>query len=358
VLPVNNHIPDFLEDLFGKAAPVIPTASTHLNRALNGGWQPAKLYVIGAPPGSGKTTFCSYCADYAAERQHQVIYVAFEMSRDQLIINALSRVGRIDSGLVEAKKWNDDLYPDAEALKRSVGDSLKIYTDKIGSYMNLIEAGPEVTVAQLKGIISRIRHRADIADSEPVLVVIDYLQLMMSGDDRLDSGNNETVRVSRIATALKQLARDAGVAVIAISDITKRAYQEALKSGSLDMGALRDSFKIAHAADAIMLLQTGKISVGKDGEQKDQLDIVREHCTGERAIELAEIRHTHKLDERAKATYARLSIIKNRGGMTAEPLFVYEKAYHRFIPIDIDTGEVAVDEYGMRTIEEDGAALA
>lgn len=354
VLPVIDHIPDFVDELFGKPAASIPTASMHLDRALNGGWQAEKLYVIGAPPGCGKTTFCTYCADYAAERKHPVIYVAFEMSLQQLIISALARIGGFDSSLAEAKRWNDDKYPDAESLKRRVGEAIKTYTAKIGPYVNIIEAGTEVTVAQLNGIIARVRNRADLPEDTPVLVVIDYLQLMMSGDDKLDSGNNETTRVSRIATALKQLARDTDTAVIAISDITKQAYQDALKSGSLDMGALRDSFKIAHAADVIMLLQTGKITVGKEGEQKDQIDIVAERCSGEKAIELARIRDRYPLDEKAKATYARLSLLKNRGGMTAEPLFVYEKAYHRFTPIDIDTGEADIAEHQW---VEDGAPL-
>jgi replicative DNA helicase len=108
-----------------------------------------------------------------------------------------------------------------------------------------------------------------------VLIIVDYLQLMLSGDDRLDSGQNETLRVSRIATSLKQLARDTKTAIIAISDITKNAYQQALASGSLDMEALRDSFKIAHAADAIALLQVSTIQQGRDdsANNQDQLDL-------------------------------------------------------------------------------------
>ncbi|NJK54222.1 MAG: hypothetical protein HC936_18205 [Leptolyngbyaceae cyanobacterium SU_3_3] len=106
------------------------------------------------------------------------------------------------------------------------------------------------------------------------------------------------------------------------------------------MGALRDSFKIAHAADCIMLLQTGKAQRGND-QPRDQLDLLEERYAGDylRLRQIQDVRAQYPLNEKAKATYARLSILKNRGGVTAEPLFVYERAYHRFIPVDLDLGE-------------------
>ncbi|NJK54223.1 MAG: hypothetical protein HC936_18210, partial [Leptolyngbyaceae cyanobacterium SU_3_3] len=93
-------------------------------------------------------------------------------------------------------------------------------------YLTVLEAGPEVTVAHLKGTIAQIRRIAELDKTAPVLVIVDYLQLMCCGDEKLDSGANEVLRVSRVATGLKQLARDTGAAVVAISDINKAAYQK------------------------------------------------------------------------------------------------------------------------------------
>ena len=152
-----------------------------------------------------------------------------------------------------------------------------------------------------------------------------------------------TLRVSRIATSLKQLARDTNTAVIAISDITKAAYQQAISTGSLDMSALRDSFKIAHAADVIALLQSGKIKIGKgDNVQTlDQLELAaRNHPEKRRALDKA--RAESRLGNRD--TFSRLSILKNRGGMTAEPLFIYRKAQHNFEPMNLELGEINYDE--------------
>ena len=55
-----------------------------------------------------------------------------------------------------------------------------------------------------------------------------------------------------------------------------------------------------------------------------------------RARALSQVEGRYPLDPRLRSSYARLSILKNRGGRRAEPLFVYERAYHRFDPIDLD----------------------
>jgi replicative DNA helicase len=330
---------DLIRDLFGQPQTAIPTPAHWLNHALNGGLHPGRLYVIGAPPGSGKTTWCAWIADEAAKARTPVLYVSFEMGRQQLWVNALSRLAGLNSGLIESKQWDDPDYSNAQWLKQQVAQAIRAYDQQIAEHLTILEAGPEVTVAHLKGVIAQVRRTANLHKNAPVLVVVDYLQLMCCGDEKLDSGANEVLRVSKVATGLKQLARDTNTAVVAISDINKAAYQEALRTGMLDMGALRDSFKIAHAADCIMLLQTGKAQRGND-QPKDQVDLLEERYAGNhlKLRQLQDVRDRFPLNERAKATYARLSLLKNRGGITAEPMFVYEKAYHRFIPVDLDLG--------------------
>jgi replicative DNA helicase len=338
-LPMVAYSQDLIHDLFGQPQTAIPTPAHWLNHALNGGLHPGRFYVIGAPPGSGKTTWCAWCADEAAKARTPVLYVSFEMGRQQLWVSALSRLAGLNSGLIESKQWDEPDYSNAQWLKQQVAQAIRAYDQQIAEHLTILEAGPEVTVAHLKGVIAQVRRTANLNKNAPVLVIVDYLQLMCCGDEKLDSGANEVLRVSRVATGLKQLARDTNTAVVAISDINKAAYQEALRTGMLDMSALRDSFKIAHAADCIMLLQTGKAQRGND-QPRDQVDLLEERYAGNhlKLRQLQDVRTRFPLNERAKATYARLSLLKNRGGMTAEPMFVYEKAYHRFVPVDLDLG--------------------
>lgn len=345
IQPMEHHVPELLVELFSKPQNAISTPSQWLNNALNGGWLPGLLYVVGAPPGAGKTTFCCWGADLAATAKVPVLYVAYEMSRNQLWAYALARLSGINSGLIESKRWMDDTYREREDLAREVSAAAEKYAQQIAPYFTILEAGPEHTAAKLKGAIAQVRHNAGLHKEAPVLCLIDYLQLMLSGDEKLDSANAETLRVSRVATSLKQLARETGAAVLAISDITKAAYQQAIATGSLDMSALRDSFKIAHAADSIMLLQTGKITVGRGNNTQnfDQLQLASQKYP-DKARLFDHARLKYPLNQANKDTYARLSILKNRGGILAEPLFVYEKALHRFKPIDLNLGETSNEE--------------
>ncbi|MCB1223623.1 MAG: hypothetical protein KDK21_06805, partial [Mesotoga sp.] len=193
------------------------------------------------------------------------------------------------------------------------------------------------------------RFSKNLPEDSPVLVIIDYMQLVPSGDEKLDNGVNETFRMNKVAVQLKQLARDNNVAVLAISDITKAAYSDAIKSGNLNMSALRESFKIAHAADVVMLLQTGKVektSTSKKGENVeriDQLELLQRSCADNlnKQVALSNVRSSYPLDDSKKACYARLPVLKNRSGMSGNVLFVYEKAIHRFVPVNL---EITFDE--------------
>ena len=342
IRPMEDLTGEILRGLLTNPPVSIKTPSEWLNTVLTGGWLPGRLYVLGAPPGEGKTTFCAWAADYAAANGTPVLFVAYEMTRQQLYVYSLARAGEINSSLIEGQRWKDPAFQGAGALAARIAEAAQKYDETIAPRVTILEAGPEVTPAYLKAAIGQVRAQAGLEDGAPVLLVIDYLQCMNTGEEDLDSGSNETQKASRLATGLKQLARDTEAAVIAISDITKQAYQEALKTGGLNMGALRDSFKISHAADTVLLLKSEDIEQppGKDKvpqPPKTQLQLAREWARpGSRrlqALTTAEI--GYPLDPRLRATYAMLSILKNRGGRLDKPLFIYERAYHRFAPIDL-----------------------
>ncbi len=185
---------------------------------------------------------------------------------------------------------------------------------------------------------------------KPDLLIVDYLQLMTTGDEKLDNAYQETLRVSKIATELKRLSRKADIPVIAISDINKNAYNEAQKGGDLDMGALRDSFKIAHSADVIMLLMSNNVTQiikDSDGNKSEvsitQLGILAEKMRGinlEMSQYIEQLAHEYKLDKARADTYSRLIIAKNRTGRCGELLFRYSKAIHSFESLNYLTTNV------------------
>ena len=344
IRPVRDYMLAYVQDLYQEAPDSIPTPSAWLTNTLNGGWKPGWFYVLSAPPGSGKTTFASWVGDYAAAQGIPVLVVSYEMSRKQLLDYSIARLGGINSRMIEGRKWLDETYPRHQQLVVEISETIGKYQTDYAPNMTILEAGPEDTAATLKGVIASIRTNAGLARDAPVLVIVDYLQLMLTGLEKLDTGGNETVRVSRIATDLKRLARSTKAAVIAISDITKSAYEEAVRKGVLDMSALRDSFKIAHAADGILLLQTGPVGQGED--RMDQLELLEDMAAPDSGqfSKVSQIRDRYPLDEAPAAEYARLNVAKLRGSdRRGYPLFVYEKAYHRFLPIDVEMEEINID---------------
>ena len=341
---VETLLTPYLKSILTMPASSIPTPSPWLNNILTGGLHGGKLYVLGAPPGAGKTTFCANLGDYAAEHNFPVLFISYEMSKEELIRDGLSRAGEIDSTLIEKRAWNRSDAGKGKLTLDQLLEAAATYGNAVGENLSIIEAGPDTTAAVISGLIRSFRFSKALSEDSPVLVVVDYMQLVPSGDEKLDSGVNETFRMNKVAVQLKQLARDDNVAVVAISDITKAAYTDALKSGTLNMSALRESFKIAHAADVVMLLQSGKVekvSTGKKGESVeriDQLELLQRSYSDhlDRQIALSKVRSSYPLDESKKACYGRLSVLKNRSGMSGDVLFVYEKATHTFVPVNLE----------------------
>ena len=329
LLCASEKIPNWVKNLFDEDNISIPTFSNDLNYFLNGGLAKGRLYVIGAPPANGKSTISAQIADLASIQGFKVGYASYEMSADQLFSCSLSRLGGINSSLIEGKKYLKDVK-----LTEKLIETIEQYQSQIGNNIHLIEADDLYTPNRLLAIVKKLNLD---------LLIVDYLQLLSSGDEKLDSSYQETLKVSKIATELKRISRKANIPIIAISDISKDAYTKAMKDGDLDMSALRDSFKIAHSADCVMLLlsedtsKTVKEDDKKVEKKATQLYVLAEKMR-EKSISLGQkiemLAHEFKLDKETADTYSRLKIAKNRTGKCGDVLFRYSKALHYFEPLN------------------------
>ncbi|MBD2395956.1 hypothetical protein H6G11_17055 [Cyanobacterium aponinum FACHB-4101] len=340
LLPVSNKSVEWVTELFNEDVVNIPTFSQDLNCLLNGGLCKGKLYVLGAPPANGKSTISAQISDIASLKGFKVGYASYEMSADQLFLSAISRYGKINSSLIESKKHFKD-----KQLAIKLLNTCEEYDEKIGDNLYLIECDDYHTPSKLLAIIKKLKLD---------LLIVDYLQLLNTGDDYLDNGSNETSKISKIATELKRVARKTQTPIIAISDINKNAYSQAMKGGDLDLSALRDSFKIAHSADTVMFLtsQNVSMSVKEDGNNKSEKSVTQLYLLSEKLrdtnLELSqkiiELAHLYKLDKNTSDTYSRLIIAKNRGGKCGEVLFRYSKALHYFEPLNYLTANININE--------------
>jgi replicative DNA helicase len=221
------------------------------------------------------------------------------------------------------------------------------YLATTARYLAVIEGDHFTTTAKIASWVIQARIRHGLASDAPVLVVVDYLQLMTTGIEALDSGPQETPRLNQIAVQLKQLARDTGAAVLALSDITKDAQGTVFKGAEMTLNALRGSNRIAHAADAVLALYSEPGGAGGGKAKADPWDVMAARMAeNPRAINaqraLDDARRRHQAGGSGAAAYSRLELLKNRGGQgKGSQLLMYERAFHRFQPVEITDQAIA-----------------
>ncbi len=330
--PLTAYRAELLDGLIQVDRPTVATPFATLNDLLGGGLHGGKLYVLAAPPGGGKTTLATQIADFAAAAGIPTCYVALEMGRPQLFDYALARHIGMNSSKVEARN-----YRHSETERERLAAAALDYLDTVAPFLSIIEGDWGTTAAALNAWVVQARARYGITATAPVLLCVDYLQLLNTGDEKLDSGQaNETAKVSQVAVQLKQLARDTSAAILALSDITKSEQKEAIKGAEFTLNMLRGSNRIAHAADTVLALysEAGKGDGGK-ADSDPWAMLAEKHKDSPNGRDFArgldDLRHAHPTGGPGASVRARLELLKNRGGRgRGSQVLLYERAYHRF----------------------------
>uniref|UniRef100_UPI0005EB271D DnaB-like helicase C-terminal domain-containing protein n=1 Tax=Desulfonatronovibrio magnus TaxID=698827 RepID=UPI0005EB271D len=167
-------------------------------------------------------------------------------------------------------------------------------------------------------------------------------QLLNTGIEAMDMGPNETIKISELAVRIKQLARDMNVAVLAISDVTKEEQKGTFQSKEFTMNALRGSNRIAHAADCIMVLYSEPAHADGGKAEKDAWEVFTHKVKdSEQAMDfvtnLKEFKEENPVGGEGATVYARLELIKNRGGQgKGNQFLLFHRAFHKFEPAEIE----------------------
>jgi len=301
----------------------IPTPHLRLNGLLGGGFRGGRMYVLIAPPKTGKTTLAAVWMDHAAAHGFPVLYVGYEMGRDQMTVYALARKCQLNAHRIEMRYlWRDE----AERVAIALDD----YLANEGQHLELWEAGLTTSVADM--VAWATTAKANYPRKSP-LIVVDYLQLAQTGIPEIDAHPSETKRVGAIAVACKDLARQTGAVVIALSSVTKEAERMSKTEGELDVTAARDSLAIIHAADGVFTLQTAMVSVMQKGE-KVEFDpwqyLLQNDKDPDLGKALEELGPSYPQKWNIGPDYsirARLTLARHRG-RTGEIALYYRRAYH------------------------------
>ncbi len=211
----------------------IPTGFKRLDRMTHG-LQPGALIVLAARPGMGKTSLAMNLVEHAALHAGKVCAVfSLEMPRNEIIQRLICSYANVSmqkalSGELSAKEWKK-LMLAGDQLKKS-----KIFIDD----------SSRVTPGE---ILSKCR-RLSATEGRIDLVMIDYIQLMSSGDRKFEGSDNRTQEVADITRNLKIMAKELSVPVIALSQLRR------IQSKEPQLSDLRESGAIEQDADIVMFI--------------------------------------------------------------------------------------------------------
>lgn len=215
----------------GTAPPGWATGIVPLDRILNGGLRPGKLYCLAARPSVGKSSAARAIAISLAFGGHPVLLLSQEMPVDEVTDCAIAQLGGIESDRLQTGKLTEQ---DWAGVVRASDDAanLPLFVDDDGG----------LTIGQIKG-------KARMVKGLRVLIV-DYLQLSTS----TLKGATTNDQVAEISKGLKQLALQDGIAVIVLSQLNRKVEERADKEPQLS--DLRDSGAIEQDIDAAVMLWT------------------------------------------------------------------------------------------------------
>jgi replicative DNA helicase len=204
---------------------------------ITSGFQRTELVIIAARPGMGKTALIlSACRNAAVDFGQAVAFFSLEMSSVQLVNRLISAEAELESD--KLRKGN--LAPHEWAQLHA----------KIGKLTNapiFIDDTPALSILELRAKCRRLKAQHDIQ-----MIVIDYLQLM-SGESGGKGGGNREQEIAMISRALKQLAKELDVPVIALSQLS-RAVETRGGDKKPQLSDLRESGSIEQDADMVMFI--------------------------------------------------------------------------------------------------------
>ena len=202
---------------------------------LTTGFQPGELIILAARPGMGKTALALNMAAYAATTTDKAVAIFnLEMPAEQLVNRIISARGSIDSYKLQTGSMQEmDWKRYNEAMNELAETNL------------YIEDNSGVTMSDIK---AKCRRLANMPKGLG-LVVIDYLQLVTTGNRRVES---RQVEVSEISRSLKTMALELGVPVIACAQLSRSA--EKRESNMPMLADLRESGSIEQDADIVLFI--------------------------------------------------------------------------------------------------------
>jgi len=225
---------ELIESLYHKKSHItgIPTGFTDFD-TKTAGLQNSDLIIIAGRPSMGKSAFAISIARYVAvEEKIPVAFFSLEMSKEQLIQRFLCAEGKVDINKLRTGFLSPSEWPILTAAAGKLSEA-PIYIDDT----------PAMSIFELKAKARRLKAHHDIK-----LIIVDYLQMIRT----LQRQESRQQEISQISQALKSLAKELNVPLIAVSQLSRAV--ETRSDHRPQLSDLRESGAIEQDADLVVLL--------------------------------------------------------------------------------------------------------
>jgi replicative DNA helicase len=216
----------------------VPTGLRDLDDKL-GGLHQSDLIIIAGRPSMGKTSLATNIAFNAAQKlqdsgkKSSIAFFSLEMSSEQLSTRIISEQARISSNDIRRGRISDEQFDKFLETSKNIAE-LPLYIDET----------PAISIAAMSNRARRIKRLFGLD-----MIVVDYIQLMRGTTFNKDGRVQE---ISQITQGLKAIAKELGVPVVALSQLSRQVEQR--DDHKPQLSDLRESGSIEQDADVVMFV--------------------------------------------------------------------------------------------------------
>ena len=217
----------------------VPSGFAGLDRVTYG-WQNTDLIILAARPAVGKTAFALNLARNAAlhpTKPTAVGLFSLEMSAGQLVQRILAAESEIMLEKIARGKLEE------HEMKQLYARGIQ----KLAQAPIFIDDTPALNIFELRAKCRRLKNKHNIG-----MIIIDYLQLMSGTTENRNS--NREQEISKISRDLKGLAKELGVPIMALSQLSREVEKRKEGNKMPQLSDLRESGAIEQDADMVMFL--------------------------------------------------------------------------------------------------------
>ena len=218
------------------------------------GLQNSDLIIVAARPSMGKTTFAmNLCENVAMEHDKPVLIFSLEMPSEQLMMRMLSSLARVELSKIRTSQLEDDDWSRVASATSLLMEKNNIFIDDRSG----------ITPTELRVKARRMaREHGGLS-----MIMVDYLQLMQVPGLQ----QNRTLEIAEISRALKALAKELNVPVVALSQLN-RTLENRTDKRPINSD-LRESGSIEQDADLIMFIYRDEV-YHEDSKDKGTAEII------------------------------------------------------------------------------------